>query len=106
MAGVLFLSPLAMAGDLGSADSDFLFSSEQVAATTISSGEMQGTAGRLQEFVFDVDGFEVVIVLPEGFTPNCVGSLNDIADPGSIFNACPTEPNNLPVGGFFIVINR
>ncbi len=73
MAGILFLSPLAMAGDLGSADSDFLFSSEQVAATTISSGEMQDTAG--QQIIANV--------LPL-LSPTAVGGAN------SIFNACST----------------
>jgi hypothetical protein len=45
LAGALFLSPLAMAGELGSTDSDFLFSSDQVAATTISDQEMVETQG-------------------------------------------------------------
>ena len=44
---VLFLSPLAMAGDLGSADSNFLFSKDQATATTISNEEMQSTQGQL-----------------------------------------------------------
>ncbi len=47
MAGILFLSPLAMAGELGSADSKFLFSSDQVAATTISAEEMGSTQGQV-----------------------------------------------------------
>jgi hypothetical protein len=47
LAGVLFLSPLAMAGELGSADSNFLFSSDQVAVTTISDQEMDSTQGQV-----------------------------------------------------------
>ena len=46
IAGVLFLSPLAMAGELGSSDSNFLFGKDQVAATTITDQEMQATQGQ------------------------------------------------------------
>jgi hypothetical protein len=42
----MFVAPLAMAGDLGSGDSGFLFSKNQVAATTISDQEMKSTQGR------------------------------------------------------------
>jgi hypothetical protein len=45
LAGVLFVSPFAMAGELSSADSDFLFSTEQIAVTAISAQEMQATQG-------------------------------------------------------------
>jgi hypothetical protein len=71
MAGVLFLSPLAMAGELGSSDSNFLFSSDRVAATTISSQEMQDTAG--QQLIISV----IPLLSPT------IGEAN-----GSIFNAC------------------
>ena len=47
LAGALFLSPLAMASDLGSADSNFLFGKDQVAATAISDQEMTQTEGQL-----------------------------------------------------------
>jgi hypothetical protein len=46
IAGVLFLSPLAMAGELSSSDTGFLFSSDQVAATAISAEEMVDTQGQ------------------------------------------------------------
>lgn len=44
---VLSLSSVAMAGDLGSADSSFLFGQEQVAATTMTDVEMQATQGQI-----------------------------------------------------------
>lgn len=43
----LFASPLAMAGDLETADSQFLFSSTQADASTLSAGEMADTEGQL-----------------------------------------------------------
>ncbi len=101
LAVTFLLSPFVVAGEF--ADSDFLFSSKQVTVTTISSEEMQGTAGRLQEFVFDVDGFEVVIVLPEGFTPDRVGSPVAIGGRGAIFNACPPPNSSDPPGGTCII---
>ena len=54
MVSVLFVCPLAMAGDLGSSDSEFLFSSEQVTATTISAKEMQDTQGKLLDILSDI----------------------------------------------------
>ncbi len=77
VAGILFLSPLAMAGDLGSADSDFLFSSEQVAATTISSEEMQSTQGQLLDNI-------TLVILPL-FSPIVITGDN------STVNACSTS---------------
>jgi hypothetical protein len=49
----LFVSPLAMAGGLSSSDSGFLFSKDQVSATTISSQEMQSTQGKQLSSFFD-----------------------------------------------------
>ncbi len=51
LGGALGFSSLAMAGELGSADSDFLFRNDKVEATkveakTISDKEMRGTQGR------------------------------------------------------------
>jgi hypothetical protein len=73
MAGALFLSPLAIAGELGSSDSGFLFSSDRVAATTISADEMQSTQG--QQLIVSV----IPILSPT------IGEANE-----SIFNACST----------------
>ncbi len=46
LVGALASSSLAMAGELNSADSNFLFGKNQVAATTISAQEMQKTQGQ------------------------------------------------------------
>lgn len=46
LVGALASSSLAMAGELSSADSDFMFGKNQVAATTISAQEMQKTQGQ------------------------------------------------------------
>jgi hypothetical protein len=67
----IVFSPLAMAGELGSADSDFLFSSDQVAATAISAEEMQSTQG--QQLIVSV----IPLLSPT------IGEAN-----GSVFNAC------------------
>lgn len=40
-------APGAIAGDLSTADSDYLFSQENVAATTLSAEEMDATKGQL-----------------------------------------------------------
>ncbi len=40
-------APGAIAGELSSADSDYLFSQEKVAATTLSAEEMDATEGQL-----------------------------------------------------------
>ena len=77
IAGVLFLSPLAMAGELGSSDSGFLFSSDQVAATTISAEEMQSTQGQLLDNT-------TIVILPL-FSPTVITGDN------STFNACSTS---------------
>ena len=74
LAGVLFLSPLAMSGSLSSSDTNFLFSGDQVATTTLSAQEMQSTLGQL------LDGVGVIPLLSP-----IVGHAN-----GSIFNACST----------------
>ena len=56
LAVALFISPVAMAGELSSADSDFLFSTEQVASTTISAEEMTTTAGQGINVNFSANG--------------------------------------------------
>ena len=70
----LVLSPLAMAGELSSSDTNFLFSKNRVVATTISTQEMQDTQGQL---------LDNLIILPLFST--IVGSAD-----GSTINACPT----------------
>ncbi len=91
MAGVLFLSPLAMAGDLGSSDSDFLFSSDQVTATTITDQEMQATQGQ-QRFSFN--GFVVIIEgIPSDVEPGPIQSPTIGDASGSLYNACSLGPN-------------
>ena len=74
LAGALGFSSLAMAGQLSSHDSAFLFGSSQVAATTITNQEMQTTQGQL---------LDNLIILPLFNT--IVGSAD-----GSTINACPT----------------
>ena len=66
----LFLSPLAMAGELGSGDSGFLFSKNQVSVTTISDQEMQNTEGRL------LDNISVLNIL--GITAGTVSGHENI----------------------------
>lgn len=43
----LFVSPIAMAGELNTADSEYLFSNAQTEASTLSSSEMADTQGQL-----------------------------------------------------------
>jgi hypothetical protein len=88
----LVFSPLAMAGELGSADSNFLFSSDQVAATTISAEEMQSTQGQ-QRFSFN--GFVVIIEgIPSDVEPGPIQSPTIGDASGSLFNACSLGPNS------------
>jgi hypothetical protein len=54
----LVVSPLAMAGELGSTDSSFLFGKDQATATTISDQEMQETNGELLTVI--VAGNEII----------------------------------------------
>jgi cytochrome b561 len=60
LAVALGFPSLAMAGDLGSVNSEFLFGSTQVAATTISEQEMQTTQGQLHEVLVPLLSLPVV----------------------------------------------
>ena len=91
----LVVSPLAMAGELGSSDTNFLFSKDQVTATTISTQEMQDVQGAFTFF-----GFEI----PDSFDGQCVGCPIVEEANNSIFNLCPTDPDHPSLGGCSISI--
>jgi hypothetical protein len=83
--GALAFSSLAMASDLSSSDSGFLFGKDQVAATTISSQEMQQTQGQLfslgsilQPVMNTVAGLPVVGPTASSLLNTVLGSLNGL----------------------------
>jgi hypothetical protein len=64
LAGALGFSSLAMASDLSSSDSEFLFSRNQVATTTISAGEMKTTEGRSISVSVSAPGVDRTVIPP------------------------------------------